>query len=171
LKKLIEKKTNHAIVDKIYEFSMRSSVDCSVSFLNRLEIALYIIFSSRYAVSYLRLEAVREILRSDFLPPVPELEDSIMEHINGDGDTVEMLYEEHNPSYEVSLRGWVITGLVVVISLAMSLFGMDSVRMIPDAASSFLLPIGITIGVIVTVYGALFIGSHLKELSDRFGIH
>ncbi|MDR0708679.1 MAG: peptidoglycan-binding protein [Spirochaetaceae bacterium] len=169
MKNDIKKNENHAILDKIYDFSMRSSADCSVSLLNRLEIALYIIFSSRYAVRYLRLEAVREILRSDFLPPVPELEDSIMECINA--DTVEMLYEEQNPSYEVSFRGWVITGFVVLFSLVMSLFGVGFVRMIPDVASSFLLPIGITIGVIVTVYGSLFIGSHLKELSDRFGLH
>jgi hypothetical protein len=168
LKKVIEKKENHAVLEKIYDFSMKSSVDCFIPFLNRLEIALYIVFSSRYAATYLRLEAVREILRSDFLPPVPELEDSIMDRINA--DTVEMLYDEQNPAYEVSFRGWVITGFIILISLAMSFFGMDFARTIPGAAA-FLLPIGITIGVIVTVYGALFIGSHLKELSDRFGLH
>jgi hypothetical protein len=37
--------------------------------------------------------------------------------------------------------------------------------------SSFLLPIGITIGAIVSAYGALFSGSHLKELSSRFNLH
>jgi hypothetical protein len=82
-----------------------------------------------------------------------------------------MLYDEQNPAYEVSFRGWVITGFIILISLAMSLFGMDFMRTIPGSAASFLLPIGITIGSIVTVYGALFIGSHLKELSDRFGLH
>jgi hypothetical protein len=169
LKKVIEKKKNSVILDKMYDFSMRSSADCSFSFLNRLEIAVYIIFSSRYTARYLHLEAVRDILRSDFFPLVPELEDSIMDRINA--DTVEMLYEEQNPAYAVSFRGWVITGFFVLISLAMSLFGMDFVRKIPDAASSFLLPFGITMGLIVTVYGALFIGSHLKELSERFGLH
>jgi len=29
---------------------------------------------------------------------------------------------------------------------------------------------GITIGIILTTYGALFIGSHLKQLSERFGL-
>jgi hypothetical protein len=160
---------NRVVLDKIYDFSMRSSVDSSFSFLNRLEIALYIIFSPRYTARYLHLEATREILHSDFFPPVPELEDSIMELINT--ETVEMLQEDQNPAYEVSFRGWVITGLVVLISLTTSLFGMDFVRRNPGDTSSFLLPIGITIGIIVTVYGALFIGSHLKELSDRFGLH
>jgi hypothetical protein len=36
--------------------------------------------------------------------------------------------------------------------------------------SSFLLPIGITVGAVVSAYGALFIGSHLKELSHRFNL-
>jgi hypothetical protein len=35
---------------------------------------------------------------------------------------------------------------------------------------SYLLPVGITIGIVLTSYGALFIGSHLKELSERFGL-
>jgi hypothetical protein len=33
---------------------------------------------------------------------------------------------------------------------------------------SFLLPVGITVGIVLTSYGALFIGGHLKELSERF---
>jgi hypothetical protein len=166
LKKTVK---NSVILDKIYDFSLRSSADSSFSLLLRLEIALYIVFSSRYAARYLHLEATREILHSDFFPPAPELEDSVMDLISA--EAVEMPPEEQNLSYEVSFRNWIIIGLVVLVSLATSLFGIDSVRMFPGIASSFLLPIGITIGVIVTVYGALFIGSHLKELSDRFGLH
>jgi hypothetical protein len=33
-----------------------------------------------------------------------------------------------------------------------------------------MIPIGITIGIMLTGYGALFIGSHLKEFSERFGL-
>jgi hypothetical protein len=35
---------------------------------------------------------------------------------------------------------------------------------------SFLLPVGITFGIVLTSYGALFIGSHLEEFSERFGL-
>jgi hypothetical protein len=161
---------NHVILDKFYDYALRSSADNSFSLLNRLEIALYIIFSPRYTAKYIRLEAARDILRSDFFPPVPDegIEDSIMDLINT--ETVGELPYARN-SYEVSFRGWVVTGFFVLISLAASLFGTDFVRTIPDFAQAFLLPVGITIGVIITVYGALFIGSHLKELSERFGIH
>jgi hypothetical protein len=160
---------NHVILDKFYDYALRSSADNAFSLINRLEIALYIVFSSRYTAKYIRLEAARDILRSDFFPPLPDagIEDSIMDLISM--ETVEELPDTRN-SCEVSFRGWVITGLIVLVSLATSLFGTDFVRTIPDFALAFLLPVGITIGIIVTVYGALFIGSHLEELSDRFGI-
>jgi hypothetical protein len=162
-------KKEDVILDRIYDFSLGTSGDNSFSFLGRLEIALYIVFSPRYAREYLRLEATREILRADFFPPVPELEDSIMELIGT--ENMEVLEAGRNSVYEVSFRNWVVAGLVILISLATSFFGTDSVRVIPDYASSFLLPIGITIGLVVTAYGALFIGTHLKELSNRFGLH
>jgi hypothetical protein len=48
---------------------------------------------------------------------------------------------------------------------------MDFINIADTQGSSFLLPVGITIGAVVTGYGAFFIGSHLKELSSRFRIH
>jgi hypothetical protein len=45
---------------------------------------------------------------------------------------------------------------------------MNFVAIANSEGSSFLLPVGITIGIVLTCYGALFIGSHLKELSSRF---
>jgi hypothetical protein len=47
---------------------------------------------------------------------------------------------------------------------------MDFEKVAHRQGSSFLIPVGITIGVVVTGYGALFIASHLKELSERFGL-
>jgi hypothetical protein len=82
--------------------------------------------------------------------------------------TADMPFEEEELSPEVPFGGWVITGLVVLFSLATSFMGMDFISVATAQGSSFLLPLGITIGLVVTGYGALFIGSHLKELSDRF---
>jgi uncharacterized membrane protein YoaK (UPF0700 family) len=48
---------------------------------------------------------------------------------------------------------------------------MDFIKVADNWCSSFLLPIGMTVGAIVSAYGALLIGSHLKELSDRFNLH
>jgi hypothetical protein len=65
----------------------------------------------------------------------------------------------------------VITGLVVLVSLVTAFLGFDFERIAASQGSSFLLPLGLTIGVVISGYGAVFIGSHLKELSSRFRLH
>ena len=86
--------------------------------------------------------------------------------------------EEKNPEPEeifaipggLSTRGWVIAGLIILISLSTAFLGMDFEHIANVAGMSFMLPVGITIGIVLTSYGALFIGSHLKELTERFGL-
>jgi hypothetical protein len=94
-------------------------------------------------------------MRESFPPPPADLEERIMRSVNA---------EEQSGEYpEVagfSFRSWVVTGLIVLFSLSSSFFW--------EGASP--LHIGITVGAIVTAYGAIFIGSHLKELTERFNI-
>jgi len=58
----------------------------------------------------------------------------------------------------------------MLISLATVFFGLEFNKVALIAGMSFTIPIGITIGIALTSYGALFIGSHLKDLSERFGL-
>jgi len=69
-----------------------------------------------------------------------------------------------------STRGWVIAGMVMLVSLATAFFGMDFNRVALAAGMSYMIPVGITIGIALTCYGALFVGSHLKEFTERFGL-
>jgi hypothetical protein len=106
-------------------------------------------------------------MTEDFFPPAPGLEDSIMAK-------VALEIEEEQPQTAsvggLSTRGWVIAGLIILISLATAFFGFDFKRIVGEMGTSFLLPASITIGIVLTTYGAFFIGSHLKELSERFGL-
>jgi hypothetical protein len=136
---------------------------------DRLQIAVHVILCPRCAGEIARFEAAQEIMRTDFFPPSPDLVDSIMKRIRAEAfETVDMPFEAPASSPVVPFGGWVITGFVVLFSLTSTFMGMDFVNLAPNDRSSFLLPVGITIGVAVTGYGAIFIGSHLKELSDRF---
>ncbi|GHU97350.1 hypothetical protein FACS189483_03060 [Spirochaetia bacterium] len=158
--------TCRAIMDKAYEFEP----DRPLPLLSRLEIAFHVIFCPRCAAGILRLETARAILGADFLPPAPSLEDAIMRQISAEADVMPALDSEAS-ARELSLRSWVVTGLIVLFSLATSFFGIDFAKVATSSGSSFLLPVGLTIGGVITGYGAIFIGSHLKELSERFGIH
>jgi hypothetical protein len=141
--------------------------DRPLSLWDRLEIGIHILHCSRCAREIEELEKAQELMKSDFFPAlVPGLEERIMEQI---------YREEPAASIEapagVSFRSWVITGIIVVVSLATAFLGLDFNEVASAGGSSFLLPLGLTIGVVVTGYGALFIGSHLKELSERFRLH
>ncbi|MDR2071533.1 MAG: peptidoglycan-binding protein [Treponema sp.] len=157
------------LLDKIYEFDGRETLPLR----NRLQIAVHVVLCPRCAEKTVRLENVRDMLRTDFLPPPPDIADSVMALIRAEasGAAADMPFEEGELSPEVPFGGWVATGLIVLFSLATSFMGMDFTSVAADQGSSFLLPVGITIGVVVTGYGALFIGSHLKELSARFRLH
>jgi hypothetical protein len=69
-----------------------------------------------------------------------------------------------------SFRSWVISGLVIFFSLSTAFLSLDFDKIAVSQGISFLLPMGITIGSVLTIYGAIFIGSHIKELSERFGL-
>jgi len=112
-----------------------------------------------------RYQSAKTIMKEDFFPPSPELENSIMAKIEA---------EQEDESYAVagglSTHGWVIAGVAILISLVTVFFGLDFKHLALESGMSFVLPMGITIGIVLTTYGALFIGSHLKELSERFGL-
>ena len=112
------------------------------------------------------LRHVEEIMKTDFFPPSPELEKTIMERIYEETAVLETT----DAPAGFSLRGWVLIGFFVLLSLSSSFFGMNFIEIADAEGLSFLLPVGLTIGLVLTGYGALFIGSHLKSFSGRFGL-
>jgi hypothetical protein len=122
-----------------------------------------------------RFEVCRDILRSEFMPPSPAIEDTVMAMIAADDEDIpEMQCAPvfNNAAFPggFSTRSWIITGIGMLVSLVTVFFGMEFNNVVVATGVSFLLPLGITIGIALTSYGAIFIGSHLKELSEYFGI-
>ncbi|MDR1301783.1 MAG: peptidoglycan-binding protein [Treponema sp.] len=157
----IEKK----MMDKVYE----ALGERPLPLRYRLYLRVHRLYCRPCDEALRKLEAVQELLETDFFPETPELEDAIMERIYG--ETPDIPDFDTDSAAGISFRGWVISGLIMLVTLPMSFFGMDAVKVSTSSGSSFLLPLGLTIGGIVTSYGALFIGSHLKELSHRFRLH
>ncbi|MDR2479446.1 MAG: peptidoglycan-binding protein [Treponema sp.] len=160
------------ILDKVYEYSGGEwETGSSMPLLLQLQVGLHLLICPDCAQEVERFEVTRDILRNDFLPPAPGFENSVMAMIAAEDaeafDTEEVPQEIPGG---LSTRGWVITGLIILVSLATAFLGLDFNRVARAAGMSFLLPVGITIGIVLTSYGALFIGSHLKEFSERFGL-
>jgi len=156
------------VLEKVYE------MDDSMSLLTRIRIGLHIITCPDCAQEVERFEVCRDILRNDFFPTsildaAPALEDTVMAMAAAEEDNA-MEQESVEISGGFSTRGWVIAGLVMLVSLATIFFGLDFNKVAVAAGMKFMIPIGITIGMALTCYGALFIGSHLEEFTERFGL-
>jgi len=153
--------TCNDLLDKVYEYSGDPSLPLAL----RLQVRLHSLFCPQCAQELERFELAQDILRNDFLPPSADFEEAVMAQLSA-----EIVIHAETEDAGVSFRGWVITGLVLLVSLGSSFFGVDYINNGAAQGSSYLLPLGITIGAALTCYGALFIGSHLKELSERFGL-
>ena len=143
-----------------------SEKDSFFPVLARLRAELHLLFCPECTKELQNLRRLEEIMKTDFFPPSPDFEESVMECL-----FEETGFEEKNDAPAgFSLRGWVFIGFFVLLSLSSSFFGITFSEIASEEGLSFLLPVGITIGIVLTCYGALFIGSHLKELSTRFGL-
>ena len=150
----------HTVLDTIYE----SEKDSSLSMITNLRIEFHLLFCSKCAHEHRKLRYLEDVMKVDFLPPSPHFDEILMDRLHKE----EVSEETIDAPAGFSFRLWVMIGFFVLLSLSSSFFGMNFVQIATSEGSSFLLPVGITIGIFVTCYGALFIGSHLKELSTRF---
>jgi len=150
------------VLDAIYE----ADRDRPLSLISQVRMKLHLLFCPACSEALANFRYVEEIMKDDFFPQSPDFEESFMELLYKETATD----EEIEASAGFSFRSWVIIGFFVLLSLSSSFFGMNFVQIADSEGLSFLLPVGITIGLVVTCYGALFIGSHLKELSARFGL-
>ena len=150
------------ILDIVYEQE-------DMSLFNRIKVGLHLLVCPDCAQEVERFEVCRDILHNDFLLPSPDIEDTVMSMISVEEEEIPEFGEAEVPG-GFSIRGWIIAGIVMLVSLATLFFGLDFNKVALVAGMAFTIPIGITIGIVLTSYGALFIGSHLKTLSERFGL-
>jgi hypothetical protein len=153
------------ILDKVYDQAGGEPMPL----LTQIQVGLHLLVCPACAQEVERFEVARDMLRGDFLPSAPSFEDSVMAMITAGGEAAEAAEMTETPG-GLSTRGWVVAGLIILVSLATAFFGLDFNKVALAAGMSFMIPVGITIGIVLTGYGALFIGSHLKELSERFGL-
>jgi len=133
-----------------------------LSLLDRGRLWAHLLCCPRCAREIQVWEDARDLLREASFPPAPApgLESLIMAAVLEE----EAPGEEREEAWATpSFRSWVLTGMVVLVSLTTAAWGRE-------LGASYFLPLGLIIGGIVTAYGALFISSHLKELSHRFGL-
>ena len=157
----------NAIKDIVYE----SENDESLSFFTQLRIDLHLLFCPACTAEIEKLRQLGDIMQSDFFPYTPDFSEPVMKRLYEEFEEDIKMEEKTEVSAGFSFRSWVIIGFFMLLALPSAFFGTNFIEISGSEGSSFLLPLGITVGVVLTCYGALFIGSHLKELSSRFRIN
>ena len=152
------------VLDIIYDYEGETDREGSLSLLGQLRIKLHLLFCPACSTELENLHRLEKLMKTDFFPHSPDLEEQIMGHLCEETN----MAEETDAPAGFSFRGWVIIGFFILLSLSSSFFGVNFIQIAASEGLSFLLPVGITVGMVVTCYGAFFIGSHLKELSTRF---
>jgi len=150
------------ILDMVYEEEQMTLFD-------QIQVWLHTLVCQNCAQNIQILENSRIIMKEEFFPASPMLEDSIMARIVIEAEQAEAETAGVIPG-GISTRGWIVAGLVIFVSIAIAFFGFDFQNAAREWGMSFMLPLGITIGIVLTTYCAFFIASHLKEFSERFGL-
>jgi anti-sigma factor RsiW len=141
--------------------------DGHILFVKRLLIAFHIRHCPKCAAHADALQKAADCMREDFFPPAAVgTADSVMAFIRDEDAFAEPVHEQE----ALSLRVWVAAGLAILISLASAYLGIDYLTPADTRTINFMLPIGITVGAVITAFGAIFIGGHIKELSKRLGM-
>jgi len=148
------------VLDSLYE----SDKDGRLSTLFQVRIWLHLLLCSGCSKEKINIQCLENIMKTEFFPPSPDFEEPIMRLLDEEENREEYI----DAPTGFSFRGWVIIGFFMLLSLASVFFGMNFIEISKKEGLSFLIPVGITIGMVLTCYGAMFIGSHLKELSMRF---
>jgi hypothetical protein len=132
----------------------------------RARLWLHLLWCPRCAKEAGILADACSALGVEFFPPAPGLADRVMASLPAPAGQEEKAREQAG----VSTRAWVIAGCIIMVSLVSAFFGFAFGTVADAHGTSFLLPFGITTGVLLSVYCALFIGCHIRELSARFNL-
>lgn len=135
--------------------------DDEMTLTRRLRVAIHLAFCRSCAAEKRRLNAAYRMMNEDFMPLVSSGFSNAVMRLLG-------LDESLQTQESFSLRGWTAVGVFILLSLASSYLGVDFRSISESNGSSFVLPVGITVGCVITVYGALFIGSHMEDLREKF---
>ncbi|MDR0662774.1 MAG: peptidoglycan-binding protein [Spirochaetaceae bacterium] len=142
--------------------------DSRIPFVKRLLTGFHIWHCPKCAAHWNTLQKARACMREDFFPPATSgTADQVMALIRQNEDALSVPPHEQEA---LSFRVWVAAGLAILFSLSSAYLGIDYLTPAGTRTINFMLPIGITVGAVITAFGAIFIGSHIKELSKRLGL-
>jgi hypothetical protein len=156
--------------DRAMEILMDGDIEASVPFFDHFGARLHSLRCGRCRGERRRMEEALDLMRTGFLPAAPDLSHAVMEAVQMEASRAAAQEMDENVEEIMPLRNWVLAGLCLFASLAVTPLGEAFGWLMRTFGSGLILPIALTLGAVITAFCALFIGSRLDELSERFGL-
>jgi hypothetical protein len=140
--------------------------DTSVSFVTRVQFLVHAFFCDHCSFVLKQYECSKELMKTEFFYDLPDMSDEIMNQVLRE----EIVAEDIEILEWVSFKKWIIAGCIILVSLVSAFFGFNFNAVASSTDSSYMISIGLVIGLIISIYGSLFIGTQMKQLRYLLGL-
>jgi hypothetical protein len=158
-------KSNNMKCDEKLDKILCTDDDTTLSLFMRLQFYIHTFFCDHCRFVIHQYEDSAELMRNNFFYDTPDMSDNIMYQILNN----ESISKDTEIHEWISFKKWIIAGCIIVVSLVSAFFGFNFNEVASSTDSSYMLSIGLVIGLIVSIYGLLFIGTQMKQLRHFFG--
>jgi hypothetical protein len=134
--------------------------DDVLSLATRIQFFFHTFFCDHCRSIMEQYEDSRELMRTDFFYEASDMSNEIMNQVLSN-ETIPEDIEIHE---WVSFKKWIIAGCIILVSLVSAFFGFNFDEVAVSRDSSYILSIGLVIGLIISIYGLLFIGTQMKQI-------
>ncbi len=138
--------------------------DAPLSLVTRLQFFFHTFFCDHCRLIMKQYEDSRELMKNDFFYDIPDMSNEIMNQVLSE----ELIPEDIEVHEWVSFKKWIIAGCIILVSLVSAFFSVNFNTVAVSGDSSYMLSFGLVIGLIVSIYGLLFIGTQMKQLRHFF---
>jgi hypothetical protein len=143
-------------LDKIFS----ADEDNPLSIVTQVRFFLHRFFCDHCSFIMNQYEDSRTMMKNDFFYDTIDMSNVIMNQVLKN----ESIPEENEFHEWVSLKNWIVAGCIILVSLVSAFFGFNFNEVAVSGDSSYMLSIGLVIGLIISIYGLLFIGTQMKQI-------
>lgn len=143
--------------ERAMRFVMEADTDRRIPFAARV----HLLFCADCRAEARRLNAALDFMGAECLPACPDFAARILGSIGTESETA---------AAPISFRNWIAVGITIIAAMILSPLSRDFGWVESTFGSNFLIPLNIVLGLVLALYCALFIGSHLAEICEKLGL-
>jgi len=126
-------------------------------------VKLHLLFCDNCKSQEKKIEEVHKLLKEEILCSPIDFTDSVLQ-------ALEFEPQKPAPGHQ-PMRNWLIPGLLIILWLVLAPIMPVNEWFVANFGFALLLPLSITLGTLISIYGGLFVASHMDKINDFFNLH